>query len=261
MFELEICVDSVESAVAAEAGGAQRVELCAAISEGGLTPSLGMIEAVRERVGIDVYVMIRPRSGDFAWTDEEWLTMRRDIALAARAGADGVVLGILRGDGRVDIDRTHAAVDAARPMQVTFHRAFDVTRDLNEALMDVIACGVDRILTSGSAVNAMAGSARAAALVNQAEDRIRVMIGGHVRAANVDQIAAATGAREFHASLRVAVTSPVEYRHPFLRLGNGVCDDYVRYRVFAEDVRKLRSAIDALGEKQVTSDGKTGNSL
>jgi copper homeostasis protein len=244
MFELEICVDSVESAVAAQAGGAQRVELCGAISEGGLTPSMGMIGAVRERVGLGVFVMIRPRSGDFVYTDEEWRVMRRDIALAGGAGADGVVLGILCANGTVDVERTRALVEEAAPMHVTFHRAFDVTPRLEEALDAVIASGAHRILTSGGAENATEGSARARSLVERAERRVRIMIGGHVRPENVGAIAQATGAHEFHASLRVPVASPLTYRHPSLRLGNTGCEDDVRYQVFAEDVRLLREAIE-----------------
>jgi copper homeostasis protein len=250
MFELEICVDSVESALAAQAGGAQRVELCGAISEGGLTPSLGMIGAVRERIGIGVFVMIRPRCGDFVYTEEEWRVMRRDVALAGGAGADGVVLGILQQDGRIDIERTRALVEEAAPMHVTFHRAFDVTPNLEEGLDGVMATGAHRILTSGGAENATEGSVCVRSLVQRANCQVRIMIGGHVRPENVGAIAEATGAREFHASLRVPVASPVTWRHPSLRLGHTGCEDDVRYQVFADDVRQLREAIDRQGMRQ-----------
>jgi copper homeostasis protein len=252
MFELEICVDSVESALAAQTGGAQRVELCGAISEGGVTPSLGMIGAVRERLGIQVFVMIRPRCGDFVYTDDEYRVMRRDLALAGGAGADGVVLGLLLRDGRIDVERTRKLVEEASPMQVTFHRAFDVTPDMEEALEAVMATGAHRILTSGGAENATEGSVRLRSLVEKANCHVRIMVAGHVRPENVGAIADATGAREFHASLRVPVASPVTYRHPCLRLGHEGCEDDVRYQVFAEDVRQLREAIEkqALGTRE-----------
>jgi len=243
-MELEICVDSVESAMAAEAGGAQRVELCSALSEGGLTPSAGLMRAVRSRVSVGVFAMIRPRGGDFYYSEDEFAIMREDIACAAKLGVSGVVLGLLTKDGEVDVERTAELVSLAQPMQVTFHRALDMARDLDTALEDVVRTGAHRVLTSGGAQNAMLGSVRAAALVKAAKDRIGVMVCGNVRQENVQQIAQRTGAREFHAALRAAVPSPVTYRNVGLSLGDAGSDEYTRNVVVAEDVRNLRLALD-----------------
>jgi len=245
-MELEICVDSVESAVAAEKGGAQRVELCSALSEGGLTPSLGLIRAVRSRVGIGVHVMIRPRGGDFLYSENELAVMQEDIGYAAEAGANGVVLGLLTADAEVDVERTRELVDAAGRMEVTFHRAIDMARDTSRALEDVVRTGADRVLTSGGAQSAVLGSERLAELVRAAEGRIGVMVCGNVRAENVQQIEQATGAREFHASLRTPAPSPVTYRNPELNLGEAGSDEYTRYIVMAGDVRNLRQAMDGV---------------
>lgn len=246
MMQLEICVDSIESAMAAEAGGAQRVELCSALSEGGLTPSLGLIRAVRERVGIGVYVMIRPRSGDFFYSEDECAVMRDDIAHAVRAGAHGVVLGVLTRDGDVDMERTRRLVDAASGMEVTFHRALDMVRDMEAALEDVVRSGAQRVLTSGGAQSAMKGSKRIAALVKAARGRIGIMTGGGVRAENVLELAQVTGAREFHAALRTRVASPVARHNPALSLGEAGHDEYARRVVLADDVRRLREAMNAI---------------
>lgn len=246
MMDLEICVDSVESAVAAERGGAQRVELCSALSEGGLTPSLGLIRAVRSRVAIGVYVMIRPRGGDFLYSQTELAVMQDDIALAAGEGANGVVFGLLTADAEVDVERACKLVESAGRMEVTFHRAIDMARDLDRALEDVARTGADRVLTSGGAQSAVLGSERIAELVRTARDRVGVMVCGNVRAENVQQIAQATGAREFHASLRTPGPSPVTYRNPELSLGEAGSDEYTRYVVLAGDVRNLRRAIDGV---------------
>lgn len=246
MMELEICVDSVESAIAAEEGGAQRVELCSALSEGGLTPSLGMLRAVRAAVKLGVYVMIRPRGGDFLYSEREYAIMLDDIARTAEAGADGVVFGLLTAHGEVDVERTARLVEAARPMEVTVHRALDMSRDLRVALEGAVAAGAQRILTSGAAATALQGGAQIAQLVRQAAGRIGVMVGGNVRPRNLMQVVAATGASQFHAALRTAMPSPMEFRNAKLHLGESGNDEYARYQVMASDVRHLREAMDAL---------------
>lgn len=242
---LEICVDSVESAVAAEAGGAQRVELCSALAEGGLTPSLGLMRAVRSRIEIGIHVMIRPRTGDFLYSDDELAVMREDIALASQSGMDGVALGVLTADGDVDVERTRELLELARPMDVTFHRAIDLTRDIDAALEDVIRTGVDRILTSGAEPSAMHGRHRIRKLVRAANGRIGIMAAGGIRGDNVREIAEATGADEFHAALRRLVPSAIKYQRRKVHLGNSGLDDYARNVVRVADVRRMRDALGA----------------
>lgn len=244
---LEICVDSVESARAAQSGGAQRIELCSSLVEGGVTPSSGLIGAVRDSLSIPVFVIMRPRGGDFFYSAQEFAVMKRDIAAAKTYAVDGVALGILRKDGQVDIERTRELVEQARPMEVTFHRAIDCAPNMEEALEQVMEAGVDRILTSGGVPTAMQGLGRLARIVKKAGSRMGVMVCGTVREHNIAEIAIKTGATEFHASLRKPSPSPVTYSHRMLSLGEGL-DDFALYAVAAEDVRALRDALEAVKE-------------
>src|ERR1700733_3622773 len=240
---LEICVDSLESARAAQSGGAQRVELCSSLSEGGITPSSGLIGAVRECLSIPVFVIVRPRGGDFFYAGDEFGVMKRDVAAAKTYGANGVALGVLLQDGQVDVERTRELVELARPMEVTFHRAIDWAPRMEEALEQVIETGADRILTSGGAQTAMEGIDRIAQIVARADGRIGVMVCGTVRKENIGEIARRTNAVEFHASLRKPVSSPVSYRNEMLSLSEPGVDEFARYAVAAEDVRALRDAL------------------
>ena len=194
----EVCVDSVEAAAAAQEGGAQGVELCANLLEGGTTPSAAAIQLARESITIDLNVMIRPRGGDFLYSDVEFECMKRDVELAKKWEANGVVFGILNKDGTVDVERTGALVSLARPMGVTFHRAFDMSRDPYEALEDLISVGIDRVLTSGQEVSALEGLDLIIDLVQKAGDRIIVMPGGGITERNIKMIIDASGAREIH---------------------------------------------------------------
>jgi copper homeostasis protein len=241
---LEICVDSVDSARAAERGGAQRVELCSDLLEGGVTPSSGLIAEVRESLTILVFVLVRPRAGDFFYTPEEFSVMKRDIEAAKAYGADGVVAGVLLRDGQVDVARTTELVDLARPMELTFHRAIDRVPEIEEALDQVIATGADRILTSGASQTAVQGIRTIAQIITRAENRIRVMVCGRVRKDNIGRIAQKTNASEFHASLRTKSKSPVTYQNPGLSLGEAGIDEFARYAVMADDVRALREAME-----------------
>jgi copper homeostasis protein len=252
MIPLEICVESLESAVAAEQGGAQRVELCSALSEGGLTPSFGLIRAVRQHVGIAMHVIVRPRAGDFLYSSDEIAIMREDIRVAAEAGADGVVFGLLTADGDVDVDQTRELVELARPMEVTFHRAIDMSRDIEASLEDVIRTGAVRVLTSGGEASAMEGCPRLQRLLARAAGRIEVMVGGGVRPQNIAEIARALGLAggglkeivAFHASLRHTLPSMVRHQARKVHLGDSGFDDYVRSVVRVEDVSALREALE-----------------
>jgi copper homeostasis protein len=192
---VEICAEGIMSALAAS--GADRVEICENLAVGGVTPGLGSIAVASERLTIPLHALIRPRGGDFVYSDDELLAMRRDVQAARAVGASGVVLGCLNREGRVDLERTAWLIEAARPLSVTFHKAFDATRDPFEALEDLIGLGVDRVLTSGHAPTAMAGLATLAGLTRRAAGRIIVMAGGSIRLDQVGTIVRA-GVREIH---------------------------------------------------------------
>ena len=241
---LEVCIDSVEAARAAEAGGAQRVELCSDLIEGGITPSAGLIDAVRSALKIPVFVMMRPRGGDFCYSADEFDVMRKDVAIAQSYGADGVVLGLLLPDGTIDVERTRELVDSSRPMQVTFHRAIDVSSSVEESLEQVIETGADRVLTSGGKQTAIDGATVIAQLIANSRQRISVMVCGGVRKANLREIAHATGASEFHASLRQKTTSPVTYQPHRPSLSMGGLDEHARYATSADEVRAMRRVLD-----------------
>ncbi|HEY7352829.1 MAG TPA: copper homeostasis protein CutC [Terriglobales bacterium] len=240
---LEICADSVESAIAAERGGAHRIELCSNLLEGGVTPSAGLISNVRNKIGIDFYVMVRPRGGDFCYSAEEFETMEYDVTTAKQLGANGIVFGILQQNGEVDITRTRHLVEMARPLKTTFHRAFDMSRDLGESLMAVIMAGADRILTSGGEQKAEDGVRTIAELVRAAQQRISIMAGGGITEPNVHRILEATGVQEIHASVRVHVPSPMLYRNEKVSMGFAKGREYQRMMVLEERVRHLLKGI------------------
>jgi copper homeostasis protein len=196
-MNIEICAYSLESCLNAQKAGATRVELCSGPGEGGTTPSAGLISTVRELTNLAVYVMIRPRGGDFVYDESELAVMRRDIDMARTLGANGVVLGVLLPDGRVDIVRTRALIQYAQPLGVTFHRAFDLTPDPLQALEDIVETGAERILTSGQQSTAAQATALLARLAQTAGHRIEIMAGGGVSSANA-QALAATGVHALH---------------------------------------------------------------
>ena len=200
-YLLEISVETLEAALAAQRGGADRLELCGDLSIGGVTPSVELMQTVREQLRIPVFTMIRPRGGDFVYSEAEFAEMRRSIGEAKRAGMDGVVLGILKNERRVDIGRTRELVEFARPLDVTFHRAFDDCADLREALEDVIQTGASRILTSGGAKSAPEGASMLAELVQLAGERVVILPGSGINASNISEVAKHTHAREFHSGL------------------------------------------------------------
>lgn len=244
-MDLEICVDSVESAIAAARGGAQRVELCCALGEGGITPSMGLIRAVRDAVDIDVFLMIRPRGGDFVYTDREFAVMQEDVITARNLGANGIAIGILTPDGEIDVQRTRCLVELARPMLVTFHRAFDFVADMERALEDVIATGADRVLTSGGEADADHGLERLAQLQRQAGKRIRVMAGGGVRESNVRALVERTGVREVHTSLNNSAGPAERNGNPLAGIG-ARAGEGERFLVSEEDVRRIHAAMESV---------------
>jgi copper homeostasis protein len=244
---VEVCVDSVESAIAAERGAADRVELCGNLLEGGVTPSAGLIAAVRQAISIQLQVMIRPRGGDFFYTDDEIGIMRHDIKVAKELGADGLVLGILDTEANVDAKRTGELVELARPLTVTFHRAIDMSRDLFLALQTLIDLKIDRVLTSGGEQTAIEGKQIIARLVRDAAERIAVMPGSGIQEQNVRQLIAETGAREIHVGLSAAFASPMRLRNEKVSMGTVKDREYQRFRVTEERVKRLVAAASSDG--------------
>jgi copper homeostasis protein len=242
-IKVEVCVDSVASAVAAERGGAARVELCSGLIEGGVTPSAGLTETVRAAAPVPLHIMIRPRGGDFCYDESELEVMQRDIALAKTLRVEGVVFGILDADGNVDVQRTRQLVELARPLAVTFHRAFDMSADLFRSLEDVCATGADRVLTSGGEQTSLQGIDTIAQLVRKAQDRILVMPGSGIKPENARGLVEQTGAKEIHVGLRSSAPSPMRYHNPRISLGTVKDCEYHRSVVLEENIRKLCEAL------------------
>ena len=241
---LEVCVDSVESAVAAQAGGAAGVELCDNLIEGGTTPSAGALAAAREHLRILLQVMIRPRGSDFRYSDVEFDVMKRDIAFAKQLGADGVVFGILLPDGTIDVERMRVLIALARPMSVTCHRAFDMARDAFEALDALIDLGVDRILTSGQQPSAIEGLDLITALVRRAEGRIVIMACGGLDEGTIARVAAGSGVRELHSTGFVKQESEMTHRNERVSMeGTRRTSDYSRFVTDPERIAALVSAL------------------
>lgn len=247
---IEVCVDSVASAVAAESGGAVRVELCSDLLEGGITPSAGLIATVRSRISIGLHPIIRPRPGDFCYSEQEMEIMGRDIETAKELGADGVVLGILDTEGHVDVERTRQLVELARPLSVTFHRAFDMSSDIFRALEGACQAGANRILTSGGEQTCFEGIDTIATLVKSAQGRVAIMAGGGIGHRDAPTIVERTGVREIHVGLSSSVASPMRYRNPRVTISRASGREYDRGQVLEEDVRTLRRALSLVPRPQ-----------
>jgi copper homeostasis protein len=228
-YSLEISVETGEAALAAQRGGADRIELCGNLSIGGVTPSIEVMRTVREQLHIPIFAIIRPRGGDFVYSEGESAEMKRSIAEAKRARMDGVVLGILTKDRLVDIERTRELVAIARPLPATFHRAFDDCVNLYEALEEVMQTGASRVLTSGGAGTALEGAAPLAELVAAAGDRISIVPGAGISASNIARVVKETGASEFHSGLG----SVLPYGSP-------------DYKQFEAEVKKLADRLRSL---------------
>jgi copper homeostasis protein len=236
-FTIEIIAFNIESCQIAQASGAHRIELCDNPGDGGTTPSYGFIKAARKKLQIELYCMIRPRGGDFFYSDEEFEIMKADVEMAKQLGCDGVVIGMLHKDGTVDIERCKKLVQLAYPMGVTYQRAFDRVNDPFAALEAVIETGCERILTSGLVPSCLNGAPLIAQLIQQANERIVIMPGSGLRSSNVLEVAKITGAREFHTSARIFTNTKMEY------IVAGMEEDLKTILVDGEEVKKISNLL------------------
>ena len=239
-MELEVIGFDLASCLAAEKCGADRIELCANPQEGGTTPSYGMIDIARKNTSIQLFPIIRPRGGDFLYTELEFRSMIADIQRCAELGCDGVVIGMLRRDGSVDVERCAELIERAGSMQVTFHRAFDRVSDPVTALEDIAGLGCTRILTSGLRPNVDLGREMLRTLVRQAGNRITIMPGSGVRSTNISELAKFTGARAFHSSARSVLRSAMEYTNP------AMAEELEQVSIDPDEVTALRRILDSL---------------
>jgi len=243
-YKLEICVDNIESALTAQSSGAHRIELCNNLLEGGTTPGYGIIVSARDNLTIVVNVIIRPRGGDFLYSDSEFDVMRRDIDICGELGIDGIVTGILRKDGSIDVDRTARLIEYARPMSTTFHRAFDMCSDPVRGLEDIISTGATRLLTSGQQNNAIEGAGLISQLIIQARNRIIIMPGAGLNETNILKIAKITGALEFHLTGRKEIDSEMVFRKQGVSMGSQNISEFIRKVADAEKIKQIVSILN-----------------
>jgi copper homeostasis protein len=249
-MKIEIVTYNIESARRAQEGGADRIELCDNPGEGGTTPSYGTIELVRQNVNIDVFVMIRPRGGDFHYDNYEFHSMKRDISQCQKLSVDGIVLGILTSDGRIDKKRCKELIDKARPLKVTCHRAFDMTRDPLEALEDCIEAGFDRILTAGQQAQALKGVDLIGELIKKAAGRIAIMPGSGVNENTVQEIVLKSRAKEIHFSATAFRESGMTYRNPQIAgMGSDEGSEFKLRTVDPERIRRMRGLAEVAETK------------
>ncbi len=239
-IKAEVVVYNIESAFKAQEGGADRIELCDNPADGGTTPSAGMIEVVRANVTMDIMVMLRPRGGDFSYSSYEYHAMKRDLYAMQKISVDGFVFGILNHDGTIDKKRCRELIEKSKPLKVTCHRAFDMTRDPFEALEDCIEVGFTRILTSGQKPNAHQGRDLIRQLVERADGRISIMAGSGVNESTVSEIVATTNVHEIHFSASSSRQSQMNFRNPSIAaMGEQGEDEYAVRTVDPERVRKI----------------------
>ncbi len=241
---LEVCANSYTSALAAQNGGAIRVEFCDNLAEGGTTPSYGQIALAKKNLTIAIWPIIRPRGGDFLYSDIEFELMKEDIIACKSLKCEGVVIGILHADGRIDKSRCAELIELAQPMGVAFHRAFDMSNDMDQALEDLIELKVERVLTSGGAPNAPLGAEKLAHLVKKANGRITIMPGAGINEGNIQELISQTGATNFHASAKVFVASKMEYRNTETKMGS--IEDEYRYELTS--VEKVKALTEIIGK-------------
>jgi copper homeostasis protein len=240
----EACVDSTESAIAAQEGGADRIELCTDLLEGGVTPSAGTIDLVCKYVSIPIMLMIRPRGGDFCYTDYEFELMKRDLELAKQYNIYGVVFGILNEDGTIDRERIKTLIQLARPLKITFHRAFDMTRNPFEALDDLIELGIERVLTSGQELDVVKGINTLKKLVEKSGDKIIIMPGGGVDENNAAEIISKCGVKEIHDSAREKKESRMKFRNPKTTMSDS--ENMHEYELMVTSAARIRAIKEAV---------------
>ncbi|MFW0715480.1 copper homeostasis protein CutC [Pedobacter sp. N23S346] len=242
---LEVCANSYASALAAQNGGAKRVEFCDNLAEGGTTPSYGQIALAKRNLTIEVWPIIRPRGGDFLYSDLEFDLMIEDIKTCKSLQCEGIVIGILKADGSIDVERCKILIELAKPMPVAFHRAFDMSNDMEKALEDLIELGIVRVLSSGGATSAFSGIEPLAELVKQANGRITIMPGAGINTGNIQALYTQTGATEFHASAKVFVQSKMTYRNTAAKMGS--IEDEYQYELTSEvKVKELVQTLEKL---------------
>jgi copper homeostasis protein len=248
MISLEVCANSITSALAAQQGGATRIELCTNLHEGGTTPSAGQILTARKLLNIQLYVLIRPRGSDFLYSDAEFETMLADVKFCIEAGCDGIVTGILKADGSVDKDRCIQLLQLAKSagLGATFHRAFDMCADYSAAMEDIIDIGFERILTSGGKNTAMEGASAINQLVKQAAGRISIMAGSGVNEQNVVDLIKATGVKEIHGTLLSKIKSKMQYQNDNALMSNDNDDEFTYEATSAERVRSIIELMNPL---------------
>jgi copper homeostasis protein len=239
-YIIEIATSDFVTTKSAVEGGADRIELCANLAEGGTTPSFGTIKQCREAFDVSLYPIIRPRGGDFLYTEEEFDIMLQDVRLCKQLNCDGVVIGLLNADGMIDVKRTSILIEAAYPLGVTFHRAFDRCKDPFEALEQLIEIGCERILTSGQQPSVVDGVELVTQLNKAANERIIIMPGSGVRKENIKMLAEKTGCVEFHSSLRGKESSRMEFVHPAFK---DSAESYTNNAISPDEVRALRNAL------------------
>lgn len=247
-YLLECCVDCTESAVTAQNAGADRLEICASLITGGITPTASMYRSISERCGIKKHVLIRPRFGDFCYSGYEFEIMLNEVREFKKLGADGVVIGILTEDGEIDTERTKRLCEAAGDMSVTFHRAFDVCRDPFKAIEQIISLGISTVLTSGQEKSCEQGAALIKSLVDTYSDKIDILVGAGVTAENISSLAAHTGAKSFHMSGKTNCESRMRYRKSGVPMGLEGISEFSVIRTDHDQIYKAKQALESLSK-------------
>lgn len=245
-YVLEACVDSVESAMEAVKGGANRLELCGDLIIGGTTPNINLFKLIKEKTDVKINVLIRPRYGDFCYTQDEFEIIKRDIKMFKEAGANGVVIGILKPDGALDLERMGELMALAEGMHVTLHRAFDVCKNPFEALEEAKNLGIKSILTSGQKNKCTEGIELLKELVEKSEDKIEILIGSGINSKNVQQVVSYTKSLAVHTSGKINVESHMKYRKEDISMGFPILSEYVILRTDSEEILRIREILEKL---------------